>query len=127
MGPAPMPHSAGVSPPVNGVHKAPERVQNGPAPHPSPLQRTAVTEAALDPKTGLPPPHIAQQRPGGAPLQPAVAPAPPRLAPLPAASQPAPPPQPAAQARPAPDFANLPPAIAESLMRLAGSLPRKSN
>ncbi|CAN0449089.1 unnamed protein product, partial [Phaeothamnion confervicola] len=43
-----------------------------------------------------------------------------------AAPPPMPPHKPAAPARPDPDFSNLPPAIAESLARLAG-VSRKSN
>jgi hypothetical protein len=98
---------------------------------------------AVDPKTGLMPPQLQHEiglqqprpitgqppHPSGPP--PLVAPAPQQArgngGPMPqngpASAGPAQP----TPSRPAPDFTNLPPAIAESLARLAGSIPRNPN
>jgi hypothetical protein len=101
--------------------------------HPPPIQMPSG-QPMIDPKTGLMAQArpIAVQAPPTGPI-PVVAPAPqPRAnGTTPpqngaAAAAAAPPPPPAAP-RPAPDFTNLPPAIAESLARLAGTLPRKPN
>jgi hypothetical protein len=100
--------------------------------HPPPIQMPPG-QPMIDPKTGLMAPArpITVQAPPTGPM-PVVAPAPqPRANGTPppqngAAAAAAPPPPPAPP-RPAPDFTNLPPAIAESLARLAGTLPRKPN
>jgi hypothetical protein len=111
--------------------------------HPPPMQMPPGASPAVDPKTGLMPPQlqheIGLQQPKpmtGQPPHPA-APPPPLMAPAPRTNGAPPPangaapaaaaPPPPAPPRPAPDFTNLPPAIAESLARLAGSLPRKPN
>jgi hypothetical protein len=133
--------AAAAPPPLQPVSPPMER---GPAPaavHPPPMQMPQASPA-VDPKTGLMPPQLQheiglqQPRPmtGQSPYPagppPVVAPAP-----QPRTNGASPPPNGAAPAnaappappRPAPDFTNLPPAIAESLARLAGSLPRKPN
>lgn len=138
----PQPQMAAAPPPPQPASPAMDR---GPAPaavHPPPMQMPPGAPPAVDPKTGLMPPQL-QHEIGLQPARPVIGQpphasvAPPLVAPAPRTNGPPPPangaapapaaaaPSPPAPPRPAPDFTNLPPAIAESLARLAGSLPRK--
>ncbi len=100
--------------------------------HPPPIQMPSG-QPMIDPKTGLTAPArpIAVQAPPTGPI-PVVAPAPqprangttpPQNGAAAAAAPPPPPCRPTSRA----GFYHLPPAIAESLARLAGTLPRKPN
>ncbi len=93
----------------DGAHAAAAPARDWPADQPRPI-------------TGQPP-HASWRHRSWPPAPRTNGAPPPANGPAPAAAAPPPPTPP----RPAPDFTNLPPAIAESLARLAGSLPRKPN
>lgn len=133
-GPPPAPRGMSPQAPANGGEGWPNAAQafqgNGAQPPPSP-QRGAPQNGPNG--NGMPPP-APQQGPNGAPPPiPAAAFAPPpgsQVPPPPSRLVPPPPPiAPVAAPKPAappPDFSKLPPAIAESLARLAGiETPRK--
>ncbi len=111
--PLPGPALSALTPPAPPPHVVPE------APRPILVQPAPPPVPGAGLPAGLPPNIGVQPSPSGPPqVQPRVQAAKPAPA---AASRPAPGP-----ARPDPDFSNLPPAIAESLARLAG-VARKQN